>query len=105
MMDSINLVLVINELRDVIHNNAKNKGFYDSEVNFGEKMALVHSEVSEALEEHRMNGLTDNVAEEFADIIIRVLDLCGYYDINIAHEILTKVEKNSKRPRKHGKNY
>jgi NTP pyrophosphatase (non-canonical NTP hydrolase) len=41
---------MINELSKEIHENNKAKGFYDSEKNIGEMLALVHSEVSEALE-------------------------------------------------------
>lgn len=109
MLDTINLVLVINELRDVIHENAVKKGFYDAPINFGERMALIHSEVSEALEAHRCSSntdeLTDQVKSELADIIIRVLDVCGYYKVNIADAILSKHQTNIGRPRKHGKNY
>ncbi|KAB8156172.1 hypothetical protein EZY14_002835 [Kordia sp. TARA_039_SRF] len=44
---------MINELAQQIHKNNKEKGFYDNEKNVGEMLALVHSEVSEALEADR----------------------------------------------------
>ena len=44
---------MINELSNQIHQNAKNKGFYDGEINIGEKLLLIHSEVSEAVEADR----------------------------------------------------
>ena len=44
---------MINELAKEIHENAKNKGFYEGEKNIGEMLCLIHSEVSEALEADR----------------------------------------------------
>ena len=39
---------MINELSKQIHENNKAKGFYDSEKNIGEMLALIHSEVTQA---------------------------------------------------------
>lgn len=44
---------MINKLAELIHNNNKEKGFYEGEKNTGEIIALIHSEVSEALEADR----------------------------------------------------
>lgn len=46
---------MINELSKKIHQNAVNKGFYEQEINIGEKLCLIHSEISEALEADRNN--------------------------------------------------
>lgn len=43
----------LNELAQQIHDTAKSHGFWDADRNFGEMIALAHSELSEALEEHR----------------------------------------------------
>lgn len=43
----------INELRDEIHENAVAHGRWDEERHFGSLVALMHSELSEALEEYR----------------------------------------------------
>ena len=45
---------MLNQLATEIHENAKSKGFFDSEKNIGEMLCLIHSEVSEALEADRI---------------------------------------------------
>lgn len=65
------------------------------------KLALLHSEVSEALEGYRNNDM-DNFKEEVADIIIRTLDLLNNLDINdIVKTIFMKLDKNEQRGYKH----
>lgn len=68
------------------------------------KLALIHSEVSEALEALR-KGDTENFEEEVADIAIRVFDLAGGLNIDLEKIISEKSAKNKKRPRKHGKRF
>lgn len=43
----------LNELAKQINKTAREHGFWEADRNFGEMLALIHSEVSEALEEHR----------------------------------------------------
>lgn len=45
--------MTIKELTADIHQNAKDHGWWDEERSFGDIIALCHSELSEALEEHR----------------------------------------------------
>lgn len=68
------------------------------------RLALIHSEVSEALEALR-KGDMENFAEELADIVIRVADTAGGLDIDLEGEIIKKMEKNKKRGYKHGKRF
>ena len=49
----------IAELSKEIHENARNKGFWDKERNTGEMLMLVVSELSEALEADRIDHLAD----------------------------------------------
>ena len=49
---------MINKLAQEIHKNNKIKGFYDEPKNIGEMLALIHSEVSEALEADREDKYT-----------------------------------------------
>ena len=43
----------LNDLRDLAFQNSKEKGFHDEPKSVGDYLALIHSEVSEALEDHR----------------------------------------------------
>jgi len=121
---------MINELSKEIHQNARNKGFFDSEKNIGEMLCLIHSEVSEALEADRKNryttgtieiinsfvidemfvtdfkiGVKDTFEDELADIMIRVMDLAAFKGINLEQHILAKMRFNAMREHKHGKKY
>lgn len=72
--------------------------------NIGEKIALIHSELSEALEADRV-GDSKRVGEELADVVIRTMDLAHYLGINLEAEVEIKHNKNKKRPQLHGKRY
>lgn len=121
---------MLNELSKQIHANAKAKGFFDNPKNIGEMLCLIHSEVSEALEADRhgkyfegaiqgVNGwLSDDYftksfkthvkgtfEEEMADIIIRVLDMCAFKNIDIDAHVAAKMRYNSLREYMHGKKY
>lgn len=94
-------------------------GFTDSPGTFGDRMALLHSEVSEAFEAWRKHGLADVTAEhdhrngqrpgkpegvgsEFADIFIRLLTECERYGIDLRAETERKMAYNERRPFLHG---
>lgn len=64
-------------------------------------LALIHSEVSEALEGFRKND-RENFAEELADVLIRVLDCAGGLGIDLDREVQAKLAKNRTRGHKHG---
>ena len=101
----------LDALAAMLHETAKEKGFWDGEYShdkIGNKLALVHSEVTEVLEAIRKSKGSESVVEEMADVIIRLLDVYAAMrnEEQILHsldEVLeSKVNKNKERPRLHG---
>ena len=111
---------MLNDLDDVgftIHANAVAKGFYDPIDRMDEQdvlifelkqLAMLHSEVTEVLEALRKNKGPDVVADEMADIFIRLVDLYsflrrrGEVDKPLSEAVKAKTKINTERPRLHG---
>lgn len=87
------------------HRVARKKGWWDNKRNEGELIALMHSELSEALEAMRNHGRKEDIAEELADCCIRIFDYCGAKEINLEKSLLKKIEFNKSRPYRHGKKF
>lgn len=103
----------IGQLQEAIYKITESKGFWEDgqNRNVGETLALIHSEISEALEAHRKNEVDDKlphrngVEVELADAVIRILDFAHGFGYDIEGAIEEKMEFNSKREYKHGKGY
>lgn len=80
---------------------ALSKGWYAEPRETGTSLALIHSEVSEALEADRI-GDHEHFKEELADICIRVFNLCADKGIDLEKAIQEKMEKNKTRSFRHG---
>lgn len=109
-------------LCDQAYLTAKEHGFYEDNDGEGEpfsgRIALMHSELSEALEEDRAGHAPEEmyfnedkhmkpegISVELADCIIRIFDWCGANDVDLWKAISLKMAYNAGRSYKHGKKY
>ena len=74
------------------------------QINVAEKLCLIHSEVSEAMEGHRKNLNDDKLPHrkmlevELADALIRIHDLAGFLGLDLAGATVEKLAFNQQRP-------
>lgn len=108
--------MTISTLIKKSHETSTSKGWWDNENrNIGELLALVHSEISEALEVyrirgesglndiwHREDGKPEGFTVELADTLIRIFDMCAAYELDLEDALRTKMEFNKSRPYRHG---
>lgn len=92
------------------HKTATDAGWYTDPVtgqpierNIGEVIALMHSELSEALEGARKDLMDDKLPHrkaievEFADCVIRILDTCAALKLDLAGALIEKNRYNQTR--------
>ncbi|MBC7836372.1 hypothetical protein H7X87_01170 [Acetobacteraceae bacterium] len=93
--------LTLEQLSTLILEQAKEKGFgtKPEEINVAEKIALIHSEVSEAFDAYRHKNMqgAHGFQEEMGDVLQRILHLCGVLNVDVGEAILEKLEYNKAR--------
>lgn len=95
-----------------VRKNCEDKGWYDEPVTFPESMMLLVTEVAEAVDVWRKHGFDDighltggkpeGVGSEFADVLIRLLDSCNRFGVDLFAEYQAKMTYNATRPYRHG---
>lgn len=96
--------------QSLAHRTATDAGWYCDpatgapvERNFGEVVALMHSELSEALEADRKGLMDDKLPHrdgrevEFADCIIRILDTAAALGLDVPGALIEKNRFNARR--------
>lgn len=86
----------IGEPQKEAHAMAREKGWYERERELPELIALMHSELSEALESWRegeepefyhVSGKPEGWGMELADAVIRIVDACEFYGVDLARRL------------------
>lgn len=96
--------MTLREMQSEVHAQACRSGWYDGPPRPPlELLMLMVTELAECAEEFRKPDRDDAaVAEELADVVIRIADAAEYWGLDLQAAIALKIEKNRNRPHRHG---
>lgn len=100
--------MTLDELCHLSHAGSRAKGWWDDDRNDGEMIALIHSELSEALEALRKPGPSEKIPEftaleeEMADVLIRLGDYAEARGLRLTEAVQAKLAFNARRSHRHG---
>ena len=110
-------ILTLKDLTADVHATAKAAGWHDVPRTLVEDLCLIHTEVSEVVEEVRNGQLPGEtyyekkpdgtkkpcgIPSELADIIIRTLHVAAKFGVDIEAALKEKMSYNKTRPYRHG---
>ena len=101
----------VKEFQERVFAWAKAKGWTERKVEIPEQCALIHSEITEALEAWRNNeplswtdenGKPQGIGSEYADAIIRIFHYASLLGLDMEEELERKATYNDTRAYRHG---
>ena len=98
----------LSRLAALCNASMESKGFNDQLAHFPTDVALMHSELSEALEAHRKDLPSEKIPgfrgieEELADLLYRILHVSIKHRIRLEAAFFAKARYNLSRPPMHG---
>lgn len=101
-------VEVFNFIAENVHTTAVEKGWWEEERSDVEAICLMMTELAEAVEGYRKDLQDDHLPEfksievEFADCIIRIMDLAVKRGYRVPEALIAKAEYNKTREYRHG---